>query len=87
MKFSDKVKSGSTIKLKIRYVLIHALKPYPETIGLGEDQLVLYYGNVYFASPYVTKVQQTHFKYGNGRLESYTEEVKVCLAHPLDRSV
>ncbi len=69
----ETISQGDSLKLKLKVVLVHALKPFPESIKLGDDQFMLYYGNVYFTTPYLTKSQSSQFKFGNGKLESYSE--------------
>jgi len=53
-------------------VLTKSLKPYPTHITQSERQLVRYFGNLYFYSPYKTVSQKTTVLLSSRSIESYT---------------
>lgn len=64
---------GQTTTLTLEKVLIKSLVPYPSSITQKEKQLVRYFGNHYFFSPYVTLKQVTEVVTGSKNVESYTK--------------
>lgn len=48
------------------------LEPYPKQITQAEKQLVRYYGNAYFYSPYKTLTQKTTIHLASSNVESFT---------------
>lgn len=68
------IRPGASADLIIVMVFTHLLEPYPTHISQADKQLVLYNGNHYFFSPYLTLTQSTRVKLpSGGLLESYTK--------------
>ncbi|CAB3374974.1 Hypothetical predicted protein [Cloeon dipterum] len=63
--------AGRTLQLNIDLVLSRALVPHPGQITQKEKQLVLFEGNVYFYSPYLTEKQSLTVNLGTNSVESY----------------
>lgn len=57
----------------IETVFTKSLKPYPTEISQTERQLVQYFGNVYFYSPFKTVTQKTTVHLSSRNVESYTQ--------------
>lgn len=57
----------------IETVFTKSLKPYPTAISQTERQLVQYFGNVYFYSPFKTVTQKTTVHLSSRNVESYTQ--------------
>ncbi|XP_054162996.1 dolichyl-diphosphooligosaccharide--protein glycosyltransferase subunit 1-like [Oppia nitens] len=65
---------SASATIEIESVLTHALLPFPTQIVQSDRQLVQYFGNVYFLSPYETRTQTTKVKLTpTGSIESYTK--------------
>lgn len=58
--------------LNIETVFTKSLQPYPTHITQSERQLVRYFGNAYFYSPYKTVAQKTTALLASKSVESYT---------------
>lgn len=58
--------------LYIETVFTKSLYPYPTEIAQSERQLVRYFGNVYFSSPYKTVNQKTTIHLATRTIESFT---------------
>lgn len=75
--FSVKLRSplapGAKVRVSVEMVFTHVLQPYPTHITQSEKQFVVFEGNHYFYSPYVTKTQTTHVKLASRNVESYTK--------------
>lgn len=56
----------------IETVFTKSLLPYPTQIDQSDKQLVRYFGNVYFYSPYKTITQKTTFHLSTKNIESFT---------------
>ncbi|OQR79889.1 dolichyl-diphosphooligosaccharide--protein glycosyltransferase subunit 1 isoform 1 [Tropilaelaps mercedesae] len=67
---------GKTVKLDVVTVLTHQLQPYPAQLEQGEKQLVIYRGNHYQLSPYISARQITKIRLASNRVESFTNTVK-----------
>ena len=66
--------TASSPVIEIETVYTHSLIPFPSEIVQSERQLVQYFGNVYFSSPYLTRTQTTKVKLtATGSIESYTK--------------
>lgn len=65
--------AGRTIVITVEYVFANALVPYPSSITQKERQLVRYFGNHYFYSPYVTTKQTATVALKSKSIESYTK--------------
>lgn len=71
--FTVSVSSASpTPVLHIETVFSKSLQPYPLEITQNERQLVRYFGNAYFYSPYITATQKTTIQLASKSVESYT---------------
>lgn len=64
--------SSPTPVLHIETIYSKLLKPYPTHITQNEHQLVRYFGNAYFYSPYKTLTQKTTIQLTSKLVESYT---------------
>uniref|UniRef100_A0A182JHT3 Dolichyl-diphosphooligosaccharide--protein glycosyltransferase subunit 1 n=1 Tax=Anopheles atroparvus TaxID=41427 RepID=A0A182JHT3_ANOAO len=72
--FSMTLPAGSSNPVVyIETVFSRSLKPFPTSIGQSERQLVQYFGNVYFYSPYPTVTQKTTVHLSSRNVESYTQ--------------
>ncbi|XP_052869650.1 dolichyl-diphosphooligosaccharide--protein glycosyltransferase subunit 1 [Anopheles cruzii] len=72
--FSMTLPAGSAAPVVyIDTVFTKSLKPFPSAIGQSERQLVQYFGNVYFYSPYKTLTQKTTVHLSSRNVESYTQ--------------
>lgn len=58
--------------LHVETVFTKSLEPYPTQITQNERQLVRYFGNAYFSSPYKTITQKTTIQLASKSVESYT---------------
>ena len=60
--------------IEVRAVFTKVLTPYPTEISQGDKQLVLFDGNHYFLSPYLTQTQTTKVRLPTGSsIESYSK--------------
>lgn len=64
--------SSPTPVLHVETVFAKSLEPYPTHVTQNERQLVRYFGNAYFYSPYKTIAQKTTIQLGSKSVESYT---------------
>lgn len=64
--------SSPTPVLHIEVVYSKSLHPYPTHITQNERQLVRYFGNAYFYSPYKTVTQKTTVQLASKSVESFT---------------
>lgn len=64
--------SSPTPVLHVETVFSKSLEPYPTHITQNERQLVRYFGNAYFYSPYKTLTQKTTVQLASKSVESYT---------------
>lgn len=64
--------NGSPI-IFIETVLTKALQPFPKEITQAERQLVRYFGNAVFYSPYKTQSQKTTIHLASRSVESFTQ--------------
>ncbi|XP_059617018.1 dolichyl-diphosphooligosaccharide--protein glycosyltransferase subunit 1 [Phlebotomus argentipes] len=64
----------------IETVFSKLLQPYPTQIAQSDKQLVRYFGNLYFYSPYKTLSQKTAVHLASRNIESYTQAKPVSLA-------
>ncbi|XP_048740407.2 dolichyl-diphosphooligosaccharide--protein glycosyltransferase subunit 1-like [Ostrea edulis] len=67
---------GKTMTIDVDSTYAHALTPYPAEITQSQKQQVLYNGNVFFFSPYITKSQTTTVTTTNTAIESYSKSPK-----------
>ncbi|XP_003217812.1 dolichyl-diphosphooligosaccharide--protein glycosyltransferase subunit 1 [Anolis carolinensis] len=73
VKLPSPLAPGAKIRLSIETVFTHVLQPYPTHITQAEKQFVVFEGNHYFYSPYLTKTQTTRIKLASRNVESYTK--------------
>lgn len=71
--YSMTLSSGSSPVIYIEAVLSRSLEPYPVEITQAERQLIRYFGNAYFYSPYKTLSQKTTVHLGTKSVESFTQ--------------
>lgn len=64
--------SSPTPVLHVETVFTKSLQPYPTQITQNERQLVRYFGNAYFYSPYTTVSQKTTIQLASKSVESFT---------------
>ncbi|KAJ8920650.1 hypothetical protein NQ315_004789 [Exocentrus adspersus] len=64
---------GRTTTVTLEEVLTQSLLPYPSSITQKEKQLVRYFGNHYFYTPYVTTKQKTEVTLNSRSVESYSK--------------
>ncbi|XP_050295309.1 dolichyl-diphosphooligosaccharide--protein glycosyltransferase subunit 1 [Anthonomus grandis grandis] len=67
------IEPGKTSTIIFEVVLTKALNPYPTSIAQKDKQLVRYFGNHYFYSPYPTKTQKTEVLVSARSLENYSK--------------
>lgn len=72
--------AGDSVTLTVKYVFTHAQKPFPLQITQTEHQLVRYFGNHFFSSPYKTATQKTTIKLASNTVEDYSEKSPVKLS-------
>lgn len=77
---SRPLKSKSRIPLVVEYILTSALYPHPEEITQKDRQLMMFYGNAYFYSPYKSLKSSVKFQTGTRRIEDYTNFNPVSLS-------
>lgn len=65
--------SGRTTTVVLEEVLTQSLVPYPSSITQKEKQLVRYFGNHYFYTPYITTKQKTDVTLSSRTVENYTK--------------
>lgn len=77
---SRPLKSKSRVPLVVEFVLTNALYPHPEEITQKDRQLMMFYGNAYFYSPYSSLKSSVKFQTGTRRIEDYTNFNPVSLS-------
>lgn len=68
------IEAGKSAVLKVYLVYFGSLEPYPKEITQGQKQLVRYYGNTLFFSPYPTAHQRTTVKLSSTSVEGHSEK-------------
>lgn len=76
---SRSLKSKGRASLVIEYILTNALYPHPEEITQKDKQLMMFYGNAYFYSPYKSLKSSIKYQTGTRRIEDYTNLNPVTL--------
>ncbi|XP_054717995.1 dolichyl-diphosphooligosaccharide--protein glycosyltransferase subunit 1-like [Uloborus diversus] len=71
--FKNPLQAGKTTIVRLELVFTRALVPYPSVISQSEKQLVMYHGNHYYFSPYLTKTQTTVITLPSSSIESFTK--------------
>lgn len=77
---SRPLRSKGRTPIVVEYVLTSALYPYPEKITQKDRQLMIFYGNAYFYSPYKVLKSSIKFQTGTRRIEDYTNFNPVSLS-------
>lgn len=65
--------AGAKLRVKVETVFSHVLTPFPTHITQAERQLVVFQGNHYLYSPYLTRSQTTRVRLASKTVESYTK--------------
>lgn len=73
VKLRQSLNPGRTAGISLEYVYTNALLPYPSSISQKDRQLVRYFGDHYFYSPYKTLKQTTTVTLNSRDIESYTK--------------
>jgi len=76
---SRPLRSKGRAPIVVEYVLTSALYPHPEEITQKDRQLMMFYGNAYFYSPYKSLKSSIKFQTGTRRIEDYTNFNPVSL--------
>jgi len=76
---SRPLRSKGRVPLVIEYVLTNALYPHPEEITQKDRQLMMFYGNSYFYTPYKSLKSSIKYQTGTRRIEDYTNFSPVSL--------
>jgi oligosaccharyltransferase complex subunit alpha (ribophorin I) len=71
--FKTDLTPGKTTSFEVELTLFNLLKPYPAEISQTERQYVLFKGNHYYYSLYVTKSQTTTVTLASDKVESYSQ--------------
>ena len=72
------LEAGKSVSVDIEAVFPMSLKPFPVEITQAEKQLVQFFGNLYFYSPYTTKTQTTTVNLASANVENYTKKKPVA---------
>jgi oligosaccharyltransferase complex subunit alpha (ribophorin I) len=73
VQFKQALAPGRTATLSLETIFTKGLVPYPNSITQKEKQLVRYFGNHYFYTPYLTTKQTTTVTLSSRSVESYTK--------------
>lgn len=76
---SRPLRSKGRAPIIVEYVLTNALYPHPEEITQKDRQLMMFYGNAYFYSPYKSLKSSIKYQTGTRRIEDYTNLSPVSL--------
>lgn len=71
--FNTELASGQSVTFEVEVTIFDELKPLPAEITQTEKQLVVYTGNQYYYSLYLTKKQTTTFNLASDKTESYSQ--------------
>lgn len=77
---SRPLRSKGRAPIVVEYVLTNALQPHPAEITQKDRQLMIFYGNAYFYSPYKSLKSSIKFQTGTRRIEDYTNFNPVSLS-------
>jgi oligosaccharyltransferase complex subunit alpha (ribophorin I) len=67
------IDAGKATTFKVFLVYSGSLEPFPKEIPMNGRQLVRYYSNAYFYSPYTTANQRSTVKLASSHLEGHSE--------------
>ncbi|KAF2905395.1 hypothetical protein ILUMI_00784 [Ignelater luminosus] len=73
VKLNQQLAAGRTAVVNLECIFTNTLVPYPSSITQKERQLVRYFGNHYFYSPYITTKQTTSVVANSRSIETYTK--------------
>lgn len=73
VQLNQPLESGRSTTVLLEAVYAKSLVPYPSSIAQKEKQLVRYFGNHYFYTPYITNKQKTELVLSSKNIESYTK--------------
>ncbi|KAJ4461661.1 putative Dolichyl-diphosphooligosaccharide--protein glycosyltransferase subunit 1 [Paratrimastix pyriformis] len=73
VKFTTPLARSKSITVQSALVLAHVVRPIPATISQEKPQLVKFFDNHYFSSPYPTKEQVTRIVTRAQKIESYSK--------------
>ncbi|KAF5274513.1 hypothetical protein FQA39_LY07125 [Lamprigera yunnana] len=73
VQLNQPVTPSRTTTINVEYILTNSLVPYPSSIIQKEKQLVRYFGNHYFYSPYPTVKQTTSVIVNTRSIENYSK--------------
>lgn len=76
---SRPLRSKGRAPVVVEYILTDALYPHPEEITQKDRQLMMFYGNGFFYSPYKSLRSSIKFQTGTRRIEDYTNLSPVSL--------
>lgn len=71
--FKTDLAAGKSLKIEVKVVLFDELRPFPTEITQAEKQLIMFTGNHYYYSLYVTKKQSTVVELASEKTESYSQ--------------
>jgi oligosaccharyltransferase complex subunit alpha (ribophorin I) len=63
----------ASTKIQVKMVFTHVMTPFPAKISQNEKQLVRYYDNHYFFSPYTVQTQTTTVHLPSSHIEKKSE--------------
>lgn len=69
---SRPLRSKGRAPLVVEFALTNALYPHPDEITQKDRQLMMFYGNAYFYSPYKSLKSSIKYQTGTRRIEDYT---------------
>ncbi|KAF5273383.1 hypothetical protein FQR65_LT04675 [Abscondita terminalis] len=73
VKLNHPVAAGRTSTINVEFVLTNSQVPYPSSIVQKDKQLIRYFGNHYFYSPYLTIKQTTSVIVNTRSIENYSK--------------
>ncbi|KAK4872122.1 hypothetical protein RN001_016246 [Aquatica leii] len=73
VKLNHPLAASRTSTINVEFVLTNSLVPYPSSIVQKDKQLVRYFGNHYFYSPYLTTKQTTSVIVNTRSIENYSK--------------
>nr|CAH7716622.1 unnamed protein product [Callosobruchus chinensis] len=73
VRLNQPLEAGRTVTITLEQILTKSLQPYPTSIAQKDKQLVRYFGNHYFYTPYTVTKQKTDVMLSSRTIESYTK--------------
>ena len=74
VKLVSPLKAGATITLEISEIYYGGIRAFPTEIKQMDNQLVIVEHNLYYSSPYTTKVQNSKINIGTKKTESFPKQ-------------